>query len=215
MLIFGGSADAQSLKIEGIRKLGGDLSASVYPRNGFAGRKCALVKVAFPVPGAEFEGNVIGSVEYRAGEYWVYMSDGSKFLKVKHSSHHPLMIHFDDTNIGAIESNRTYLVKVSGGSGSGGVGAVPVTFKITPSDAILSVDQQEYETVNGVVEIPLTATEHNYMVVAPGYKGQGNKFMVYENGTNKIIVELDPKTPRPRQLRIGWRGPGRSKGVKW
>ncbi len=193
-LIFSGLADAQPLKIDGIRCLGGDLSASVYPRNDFTGKKCALVKVALPVSGAEFEGNVIGSVEYKAGEYWVYMSAGSKFLKVKHESHHPLMIHFDDTNIGSVESNRTYLVKVSGGKVSGISGGIPVTFKITPRDAILSVDQQEYETVNGVVEIPLSASEHNYMVVAPGYKGQGNKFMVYEGNTNKIIVELDPKT---------------------
>ncbi len=182
------AAQAKELNIEGIRALQSDLSASVYSRNDRAGKACAIVKVAFTEPGAEFEGNVIGTTEYKAGEYWVYITAGSKYLKMKHADYTPLMIRFDDTTTGPVEAKKVYGVKVTGGAR-----AQTVTFKITPPDAILTVDQKEYPTVNGVAEIALSPEEHAYMVVAPGYNGYGNKFMVYENRDNKVFVELDRK----------------------
>ncbi len=185
----GMAAQVKELNIKDIRAQQTDLSASVYSRTDMAGKACALVKVAFAQGGAEFEGSVIGAVEYKAGEYWVYITSGSKYLKMKHADYTPLMIRFDDTNVGAVESKKVYEVKVAGGAQ-----AQTVTFKITPPDAILTVDQKEYPTVNGVAEITLSPEEHTYMVVASGYKGQGSKFMVYENNSNKIFVELERKS---------------------
>ncbi len=179
---------AQALSIDGIRALPNDLSASVYQRNDFNGTPCALIKVAFPKAGAEFEGNVIGTTEYKAGEYWVYMTANSKFLKMKHAEYSPLMIQFDGNTVGSVESKRVYGVKVSAGAAK-----QPVTFKITPSDAVLTVDQKECATTNGIAEIMLLPEEHTYVVFSEGYKTQGSKFMVYEDNTNKIIIELEPK----------------------
>ena len=180
---------AQTLRIDGMRALSSDLSASVYPRNDYNGRACALVKVAFPKTDAEFEGNIIGKTEYKAGEYWVYLTADSRYLKMKHAEYTPLMIRFDDSTVGAVESKIVYGVRVSAGTRS-----QLVTFKITPSNAILTVDNKEYTTSNGITEIMLTPGEHSYMVVAPGYDVQGSKFMVYENSANKIIIELEQKT---------------------
>ncbi len=179
----------QTLIVDGIRALPNDLSASVYQRNDYNGAPCALIKVAFPKTSAEFEGNVIGTTKYKAGEYWVYLTANSKFLKMKHAEYSPLMIQFDDNTVGPVESKRVYGVKVSAG-----VAKQPVTFKITPYNAILTVDQKECATTNGIAEIMLSPEEHTYVVVAQGYNTQGSKFMVYENNTNKIIIELEPKS---------------------
>ncbi len=181
---------AQTLSVDDIRALPNDLSASVYQRNDFNGTPCALIKVAFPKAGAEFEGNVIGTTEYKAGEYWVYLTANSKFLKMKHAEYSPLMIQFDDNTVGPVESKRVYGVKVSAGAAK-----QPVTFKITPAKAILIVDQKDYSTTNGIVEIMLSPEEHTYVVFSEGYKTQGGKFLVDEDNTNKIIVELDPRAP--------------------
>ena len=183
-----GQSLAQILRIDGIRALSSDLSASIYSRNDYNGRACALVKVAFPKTGAEFEGNVIGKTEYKAGEYWVYLTADSKFLKMKHAEYTPLMIRFDDSTVGPVESKIVYGVRVSAGKKS-----QLVTFKITPSNATLTVDQKEYSTTNGIAEIMLTPEEHTYVVFAQDYNAQGSKFMVYENSTNKIIIELEQK----------------------
>jgi hypothetical protein len=55
-----------------------DLSASTYERKDLNGQACALVKVQLAAYGAKFEGNVIGEVAYKTGEYWVYMTEGSR-----------------------------------------------------------------------------------------------------------------------------------------
>lgn len=102
---------SQELRVDGMRVLTNDLSASVYQRLDNNGHACALVKVVFPKAGAEFEGNVIGATEYRAGEYWVYLTPGSKFLKMKHAEHSPLMIQLG-APIGPVESKRTYEIKI-------------------------------------------------------------------------------------------------------
>ena len=104
---------AQELKVDGMRVLTNDLSASVYQRLDNNGHACALVKVVFPKADAQFEGNIIGTTEYRAGEYWVYLTAGTKFLKMKHAEHTPLMIRFGGDGFGPVESKKTYEIKVS------------------------------------------------------------------------------------------------------
>ena len=85
-----------------------DLSASQYERKDLAGQACGLVKVQLAVAGAQFEGNVIGTPEYKTGEYWVYMSEGSYMLTVKHPNFVPLRVNFRDLNIPGIQSKITY-----------------------------------------------------------------------------------------------------------
>ncbi len=133
-------AQSNKLNIEGIRALQSDLSASVYSRNDIAGKACALVKVAFTQPGAEFEGNVIGTTEYKAGEYWVYITAGSKYLKMKHADYTPLMIRFDETTVGPVKSKNVYGVKVAG-SALSSVSGGEAEFRI----AHQNYDNNEYE----------------------------------------------------------------------
>lgn len=95
----------------------------------------------------------------------------------------------------------TYHLKLSGYStATGSIKNQPVTFKISPADAVLTIDQNEYPTQNGSAQIMLSPGEHTYAVFAPGYNVQGSKFMVYENNTNKIIIELEPKSQSASSL---------------
>ena len=99
---------AQKLTVEGMTASPMDLSASQYERKDLAGQACGLVKVQLAVAGAQFEGNVIGTPEYKTGEYWVYMSEGSYMLTVKHPNYIPLRVNFRDLNIPGIQSKITY-----------------------------------------------------------------------------------------------------------
>jgi formylglycine-generating enzyme required for sulfatase activity len=89
-----------------------DLSASTQPRNDLNGNPCALVKVQLPIEGASFEGNVLGEAAFKQGEYWVYMSEGSYLLQVKHSSFYPMMVNFRDYDIRKVESKTTYILTI-------------------------------------------------------------------------------------------------------
>ena len=80
------SMQAQKLTVVEMKLDEEDHSAIEYPRMDKIGNQCALVKVMLPEEGAQFEGNVLGDVAYRSGEYWVYMSAGTKELRVNQLS---------------------------------------------------------------------------------------------------------------------------------
>ena len=69
-----GEAVAQELTVKSMAAAPMDLSASQYERKDFNGQACGLVKVQLAAAGAQFEGNVIGQVEYKTG---VGMAAGS------------------------------------------------------------------------------------------------------------------------------------------
>ena len=102
---------AQELTVKSMQTTN-DLSASTYERKDLNGAPCALVKVQLPSLGVKFEGNVIEPVEYKTGEYWVYMSKGSRELRIKHPLTQPLHVKFIDYNIKSVESRATYNLSV-------------------------------------------------------------------------------------------------------
>ena len=81
---------AQELSIKDFHEATNDLAARTKPRQDNNGNDCALVKVQLAAPNATFTGNVMGDVSFKNNEYWVYMTTGSKRLKVTHPSYLPL-----------------------------------------------------------------------------------------------------------------------------
>lgn len=104
---------AQGLKVKSLAVVDNDLSASKYIQKDLNQRPCALVKVLLPADGAIFEGNVIGKVEYKVGEYWVYLSEGSYELRIKHPMSTPLLVNFRDYGINCVQSMVTYELMIS------------------------------------------------------------------------------------------------------
>lgn len=110
-IIFPQTLQAQELIVKGMRLDAGDLSANTYERKDLNGTICALVKVQLDTDGAQFEGNVIGDVVNKTGEYWVYMTEGSKELRIKHPNYLPLHVQFSDYGIErSVKSKMTYVL---------------------------------------------------------------------------------------------------------
>ena len=99
---------AQKLVVESMAASPTDISASQYMRKDLNGNPCALVKVQLAAEGAKFEGNIIKPVDYKTGEYWVYMTEGSYMLSVKHPNFLPLRVNFRDYDISSVEGKATY-----------------------------------------------------------------------------------------------------------
>lgn len=103
-------ASAQELTVKSMNAELLDLSASTNPRLDKNGNACGLVKVRLATTGAVFSGNVLGEVENHAGEYWVYMSQGSYMLKVRHPEFIALDVNFRDYGIRGVEPKTTYVL---------------------------------------------------------------------------------------------------------
>ena len=102
------SAFAQELTVKSFKLAGSDLTAQTQPRKDLNDRNCALIKVGIGLQGVQFEGGIRGNVENKTGEYWVYMPQGIRQLKVKHANYAPVMVTFADYGVEKLESNRTY-----------------------------------------------------------------------------------------------------------
>ena len=108
LLIAAFDVFGQKLTVEKMEVAPMDLSASTQPRNDRNGNPCALVKVLMVDGLDRVEGNVIGDVEDRGTEKWVYLSAGTKMMKIVPKNHLPLMITFADYGIKKAESKVTY-----------------------------------------------------------------------------------------------------------
>ena len=107
-MLFAAVSSAQKLTVESFKLAGSDLTAQTQPRKDLNDRNCALIKVGLGLQGAQFEGSIMGNVENKTGEYWVYMPQGNRQLKVKHANYAPVMVTFADYGVEKLESNRTY-----------------------------------------------------------------------------------------------------------
>ena len=104
---------AQELTVKSFQIAPMDLSASTSPRLDLNKQPCALVKVRLPLTGVAFSGNVLGEVENHEGVYWVYMSQGSYMLQVRHPEHVAFDVNFRDYGIRGVEEKTTYVLTVS------------------------------------------------------------------------------------------------------
>ncbi|MGM9799913.1 MAG: hypothetical protein ACI30M_04440 [Muribaculaceae bacterium] len=86
-----------------------DLSAtSVNTPKDLNGVTCGLLKVITTDKSMSFEGSIIGTPEYKNGEYWVYIPQNTYLIRIKSDKHEPLMLNFREYNIERVESKNTY-----------------------------------------------------------------------------------------------------------
>lgn len=104
---------AETIKVKKICLSERDLSARTSPRTDLNGNKCALLKVYLPLSGARFLGNLIGQPEYLGGEYWVYMTEGTKKLQLMIPNELPMNISFIDAGVGQLVSGSVYEIFLS------------------------------------------------------------------------------------------------------
>lgn len=107
------AAFGQEAKVKRVEPCPMDLSASKYQRFDLNGKACALVRVEVLANDVQFSGSVVGEVEHRTGEYWVYMEGGSKMLRISSGTFLPVMIDFREYLIEALMPNCTYVVTLS------------------------------------------------------------------------------------------------------
>lgn len=119
-------AEAQTLTIESFKSLDGDISARTNRRDDLNGKPCALLKIWTMDNVVEIQGNNIGAVTQKAGgEKWVYLTEGSREVKLFFDRHLPIELKFNDYGIKALKSNNTYLVVLTENGGKPVISSTP------------------------------------------------------------------------------------------
>lgn len=113
LLITGNTLLSQNIKIDKFYSDPFDISASTNTRKDLNGKNCALLKIQFVGDITAIEGNVIGEPIKQSNEMWVYLSPGTRFIKIKAKKHNPVLIQFNTYNIRQVESNQTYTLILS------------------------------------------------------------------------------------------------------
>lgn len=120
------SVNAQKLSIESFKILDGDLSARTSPREDLNGKNCALLKIWTLDNLVEIQGNNIGAVTQKdGGEKWIYLTNGSREVKLFLDRHLPIELKFNDYGIKELKSNVTYLLVLTEDGGRPIISSTP------------------------------------------------------------------------------------------
>ncbi len=184
------SAYAQELSVKSFYFASNDISGSSQLRLDGNGDPCALIKVQLATQDAKFSGNTVGNVAYNSGEYWVYMTEGSKNLQVRHDNYLPLDVNFADYGINSLKGKMTYVLTL----------LLPqsrvnqeqnLVVKVMPQDATILIDGDIVETKNGQATLTLSVGNHSYNAAKTGYIKQQGEIKLTADAPGKLVIELD------------------------
>ena len=184
--------NAQDIEVKKFEPLEKDQTAVTSPRKDINGTVCGLVKVALKEPGAEFEGNVMGDVQFTGSEYLVYMPNGSKRLGIKHPDYLPTTIVFADYGTKKVASSTTYELKVKVNKKKAKVDDSKkgmAVFNIKPSNAMLLIDGQIADGAGGAYTMSLPYGTHYYTVKLKDFS-INNQMVKIDKNAKTINVDL-------------------------
>ena len=95
-----------------MQKLESD-SPKLEQRQDLNGEPCAVIKVVTDDNSMTFDGNVIGAPLRKGNALFVYMTGGSKQLRIKSSKTTPFMLNFDKFGINGLVAGSIYQVTFS------------------------------------------------------------------------------------------------------
>ena len=190
---------AQKLTVESFKLAGSDLTAQTQPRKDLNDRNCALIKVGIGLQGVQFEGGIMGNVENKTGEYWVYMPQGNRQLKVKHANYAPVMVTFDDYGVEKLESNRTYELIITASGSTQVAQKQRLTIRYSPSSATVLVDNKMVKGTNGVAQTTLPVGQHSYIVACDGYESEEGTVKLKASAPSNLQIMLTKETMATQQ----------------
>jgi formylglycine-generating enzyme required for sulfatase activity len=185
---------AQELTVKSFTEKTNDLAASTKSRNDNNGEPCALIKVQLATTGAQFSPNVVGSVDYKVNEYWVYLPTINKHLEIKHPNFLTKDVQFADYGI-KLDPKRTYslvLAMPEGGTTQQIATSQYLIFNVTPADAIVEVNGDAWTTTDGKSRKFVPFGNYSYTVQANNYHTHTGTVAV-NDPNNKVVVDVSLK----------------------
>ncbi|MCI5978151.1 MAG: hypothetical protein MRZ32_04340, partial [Bacteroidales bacterium] len=166
------SATSQKAVVESFEVAPMDVTAQKYARLDLHGEKCALVKVIVVAQNVSFQGNLIGDVPKKGSEYWVYLTAGTKMMRITADNFMSMMYNFPEPLQGGV----TYVLTLQAPQNFGIAPQKPaenyLVLKVNPAHATVFVDGAPKSVEDGVVSVSLPDGPHTYRVELVGYAAQ-------------------------------------------
>ena len=149
---------AQEMSVTSFDEAVYDLSAATASRLDLNGKACALVKVQAPVEGLLFEGNIVGDIDFKGGEYWVYLTENSTELTIKHNNYYPCSVKITDFDIHSVQSQRTYILKIN------------IPKEVSQIFSSISLYNQYAKTLNVIGAVPMESSNEYFIIKSNNHK---------------------------------------------
>lgn len=179
---------SQGFKVKVFKQNVNDGSAFHAPLDA-DGHPCGLIKIRSDNPELQFKGNILGDVENKMNEYWVFVSQGSKSLTVCHPNFIPFVITYADYSI-EISSKATYVLTLEETKFK--KEKTGLTIVVKPENADLYIDDVFIDNLsgNGFYQLYLPKGEHICKLSKAGYR---TNVQVVQTGkaAQNINVELE------------------------
>ena len=160
------------------------------------GEVCALLRIQTTQTGFSFDVGVLGvtKTEQKVGEIWVYVPKGVKRLTLRHQQLGTCEYQFP----AGVESGKAYKMKLVHGEVQTivkkAVTSQYVLFKVTPANAVVELDGQMIETIEGTATKRMPFGTYGYRVQAPKYAPEvGNITVNDPKKTHVVNVNLVPQ----------------------
>lgn len=181
-------AYSQGFKIKEFRQNINDGSAFNAPMDA-EGHPCGLIKIRTDNTELQFKGDIVGDVENKMNEYWVFMSPNSHSLQVNHPNFLPFVVSFSNFGI-EISSKATYLLTLEEIKYK--KEKTGVTLIVKPESANLHIDEVFVDNLsgNGFYQLYLPKGEHVFKLSKLGYR-PNVQVVQTGKGTQSISVDLE------------------------
>lgn len=177
------SAYAQ-LELKSFKHDAADIDAVTYPKEDGNHNICALVKVGLAEPGAIFEGDIIGTPDYKDGEYWVYLIEGATWLNIKTKNYAPLRYDFPQP----LNSKNTYIMLVIKPISDLPTGQINIRSNVKNAD--IFIDDVKHSSITPYV-FKGTEGQHKILLKAAGYVDAERQVNVVLGKTSTIVINMD------------------------
>lgn len=190
LLIFSQSF-SQGFKVKEFKQNLSDGSAFHAPMD-LEGHPCGLVKIRSDNPDLQFKGDIVGEVENKTNEYWVYVSHSCRQLEICHPNFMPRFVSFSDYGI-EISPKATYILTLEETKFKKEKTEVIIVSK--PENANLNIDDIsiDNQNKNGLYQLYLPKGEYVFKLSKPGYRPQV-QIVQTGKGPQSFNIELESIT---------------------
>lgn len=180
---------SQGFRVKDFKPNINDGSAFHAPQDE-TGHPCGLIKVRTDNADLKFKGNIVGEVENKTNEYWVFMAQGSKSLNILHPNLLPISVDFVTFGVDEIVSKSTYVLTLTEQKFKKEKCGLVTTVK--PETASLYINDVFVENIsgNGFYQLYLPKGDYVCRIEQKGYRPDVQAISVGKCSQN-LNVELE------------------------
>lgn len=178
LCLFSTVIDAQEFIVEKVAEISSEEVAAIDPREDLNGDPCAaLIVECLSVDNIFFSGNIIGDVERKNDTYLLYITEGTKRIKLMHEDYFPATIEFLQYGT-TIKGGHMYKVVLNAknpmvGNSTYNNGAQYLILKSSVPLTKAIVNGEEWDIIDGKAKKLVPLGRYEYVVEAGNMQSTG------------------------------------------